>query len=89
MYTQNDYKILKHILKKNDPEKGLIKSKGTTVVEIVESTGLSDRKVRVALKSFMQDGMICYGVSIGRTKTYCLLKKGLEEIKSLKTSIIE
>lgn len=89
MYTQNDYKVLKHILKKDDKTKGLTKSNGTTISEIVESTKLSDRKVRVALKNFMDDEMVCYGVSMGRTKTYCILKKGLDELKSIRELIIE
>lgn len=89
MYTQNDYRILKHILKKEDKTKGLTKSNGTTIAEIVESTGLSDRKVRVALNRFIEDEMVCHGVSIGRTKTYCVLKKGLDELKSIRESIIE
>ncbi|MGL5647854.1 MAG: hypothetical protein ACRDDY_08380 [Clostridium sp.] len=89
MYTQNDYKILKHILKKDDKTKGLTRSNGTTIAEIIESTGLSDRKIRVTLNRFIDDEMVCYGVSIGRTRTYCVLKKGLDELKSIRESIIE
>lgn len=89
IYTLNDYKVLKNILDRNDDKKGLSKSTGTTVHEIVVKTELSDKKVRDSLKNFLNDEMIAYGVANGRTKTYYILPKGLEEIISLNEMVVK
>lgn len=83
VFTQYDIKILANIIDPNDNKKGLGKMTGTTVKEIVDRTNFSDKKVRMALKKFLQEEMIAYGIADGRTKTYYILPKGLEELDSL------
>lgn len=89
VFTQYDIKILANIMDKEDNNKGLGKMTGTTVKEIVEKTNYSDKKVRIAIKKFIEVGMVDYGVADGRTKTYYILPKGLEELSSLYDTIIE
>lgn len=89
IYTLNDIKILKNIMDKVDSTKGLSKINGTSVKELVEKTGLSDKKIRIAIKKFLEDEMIAYGIANGRTKTYYILLKGLDELESLKETVIE
>ncbi|MEG1309832.1 MAG: hypothetical protein RSD06_03040 [Bacilli bacterium] len=89
VYTLNDIKILKNIMDKEDESKGLSKVTGTTVKEIVSKTKLSDKKVRISIKHFLDEGLIAYGIADGRTKTYYILPKGLEEIFSLKEMVIK
>lgn len=89
LYTLNDIKVLKNIMDREDETKGLSKSTGSTVKEIVVKTKLSDKKVRLAIKKFLDDEMIAYGIADGRTKTYYILPKGLEEIFSLKEMVIK
>ncbi|MBO3398486.1 hypothetical protein LI014_02115 [Clostridium perfringens] len=85
VFTKMEIYILKNILDKNDMsvKSGLCKAKGTTVKQIVEKTKCSDRKVRLALNKFLEAGMIAKGIAQGRTQTYYLLQKGLEELQSL------
>lgn len=83
VFTHYDIKILANIMDKNDSKKGLGKMTGTTVKEIVEKTKYSDKKVRIAIKKFIEVGMVDYGVANGRTKTYYVLPKGLDELNSL------
>ncbi|MBM7836295.1 hypothetical protein [Clostridium sardiniense] len=89
LYTLNDIKVLKNIMDREDETKGLSKSTGSTVKEIVAKTKLSDKKVRLAIKKFLDDEMIAYGIADGRTKTYYILPKGLEEIFSLKEMVVK
>lgn len=89
LYTLNDIKVLKNIMDREDETKGLSKSTGSTVKEIVAKTKLSDKKVRLAIKKFLDYEMIAYGISDGRTKTYYILPKGLEEIFSLKEMVVK
>ena len=83
VFTQYDIKILANIIDPNDTRKGLGKMTGATVKEIVDKTKFSDKKVRMALKKFLEEEMIAYGIADGRTKTYYILPKGLEELDSL------
>ncbi|MDK0621589.1 hypothetical protein P5E90_12170 [Clostridium perfringens] len=83
VFTQYDIKILANIIDPNDNKKGLGKMTATTVKEIVDRTNFSDKKVRMALKKFLEEEMIAYGIAYGRTKTYYILPKGLEELDSL------
>lgn len=82
VYTENDYKILAKITDK-EFKCGLSKSTGLSIKDLVDRTGLSDKKVRISIKRFLEDGLVGYGVSKGNTKTYYLLEKGLEEMTSI------
>lgn len=87
-FTENDYKIMKAILDKNDKQKGRCKSKGTTVQEIEIKTNLSSKKIRDTLKKFVGCGFATEGIRIVRTKTYLLTPEGVAELNSLRKDII-
>lgn len=87
IFTKNDYKILKAIVDRGDNKKGLCKTNGTTIKELVEKTELSDKKVRNTLKQLLEVGYISEGVSIGKARTYMLTKEGFLELKSLRINI--
>ncbi|HDK7176575.1 TPA: ArsR family transcriptional regulator [Clostridium botulinum] len=87
IFTENDYRILKAIIDRNDTKKGLCKGNGTTVKEIIEKTELSDKKVRQTLKKFEKLGFIDKGLKIIRADTFMLTKKGFEELNSLRVNI--
>lgn len=87
VFTKNDYDILKAIMNRGDNLKGLCKSKGTTVKEILEKTNLSDRKVRVTLRRFEEVGFIARAMKIGKADAFMLTESGMAELKSLKMNI--
>jgi predicted transcriptional regulator len=87
LFTDNDYKILREILDRNDDKKGLCKGYGTSIKEIVTKTGLSENKVRQTLKNFIEEDFIEEGTTLVRAKTFILTVKGFEELKSLRTNI--
>jgi predicted transcriptional regulator len=86
-FTENDYKIMKAILDKNDKQKGLRRNKATTIEEIQGKTNLSSTKIRNTLNSFIQHGFVCEGIKQGRTKTYMMTEEGLIELNSLRMNI--
>lgn len=86
-FTENDYKILKSIIDRNDEKKGLCKAKGTSIKEIVEKTGLSDKKVRDTLKKFIEVEFVAFATTIVKTRTYMLTPLGFEELNSLRVNI--
>lgn len=88
IYSNTDFKILKNIMDKNDETKGVTRANGSTINELVNKTKLSDKKIRTTLKLFLDDGMVCYGLKNRNSNTYCLTEKGLDEIQSVKTSIM-
>lgn len=88
MITMNDYRILKSIISKDDKTKGFTMMKGTTIKEIISTTGLSDKKVRNTRDKFLKEELICEGLKNGNEKTYVLTVKGLEEINKIRKSII-
>jgi predicted transcriptional regulator len=65
----------------------LCKGSGTTIKEIVSKTQLSDKKVRQALKEFLEVGFIVEGASIIKAKTFILTTAGFEELNSLRKNI--
>lgn len=87
IFTQNDYEILKAIVDRGDKKKGLCKTNGTTIKEIIDKTELSDKKIRNTLKQFLDIGFISEGASIGKARTYMLTKEGFIELKSLRINI--
>lgn len=87
-FTENDFKILKAILSRGDKLKGLSLMNGTTIAEIVEKTGLSDKKVRTTIKKCVDAGYVTEGLAKVRTKTYLLTKDGLLVIKSIRKNIL-
>lgn len=92
IFTENDLRILKHILDRNNPDgdSGLSPATATSVKEIVSRTGLSDRKVRNTINQLLEEEYIAYGVSQGRTKRYYVLTKGLKTMRDLsKTTVGE
>ncbi|GCD12585.1 hypothetical protein [Clostridium tagluense] len=87
VFTENDYKILKSVIDRNDEKKGLCKINGTSINEIKLKTQLSDKKIRLAIKRFTEVGFISEGASIVRTKTYMLTEEGFTELNSLRLNI--
>lgn len=87
VFTENDYKILRAIIDRNDSKKGLCKANGTTVKELILKTDLSDKKVRMTLKRFETEGFINKGLRIIREDTFYLTPMGFEELNSLRTNI--
>jgi predicted transcriptional regulator len=87
IFTQNDYKILRAIVDRGDKKKGLCKTEGTTIKELIEKTELSDKKVRNTLAQFLEVGYISFGASIGKARTYMLTKEGFLELNSLRKNI--
>lgn len=83
--TSNDCKIFKSFraIDLDSDTKGLCKGDGVTIKEIVEKTGLSERKIRQTIKMGLEKGLIAYGVMQVRTKTYYLTHEGVEEITNL------
>ena len=86
-FTENDYKILKAIINKNDRTKGLTKINGTTLKEILDSTGLSRSKVRRTITAFIECNFIENGNSKVREKTYILTEDGFNELYNLTKNI--
>lgn len=88
MITLSDFQILKSILDKDDKDKGIIPTRGTTKREIMDKTGLSITKVNTSLYGFIKDGLVEQGLKIKNTNTYCLTKLGIKEILKLKGDTI-
>lgn len=88
-YTENDYKVLKAIIERNNERKGLCKGDGTTITELIEKTGLSEKKIRLTLKRFNESAFVTKGVKKGRAETYILTILGVKELNSLRTNIFE
>ncbi|WP_125154471.1 hypothetical protein [Clostridium rectalis] len=87
IFTENDYRILKAIIDRNDNKKGLCKGNGTTIKEIIEKTCLSDKKVRQTLKRFETLEFVSKGLKIVKADTFLLTEKGFEELNSLRENI--
>lgn len=88
-FTENDYRILKAIIDRNNDKKGLCKGSGTSIKELIIKTELSDKKIRQTIKKFIDGGLISEGASIIKTRTYILTKEGFEELNSLRLNILE
>ena len=88
IYTKNDYKVLTNIIDE-DMNKGTNKLNGVTIKHICEKTNLSDKKVRIAIKHFLEDKMVQNGLSDGRSQTFYLTDTGIQEIININNSIIE
>ena len=84
MITINDYNVLKSIISKEDKEKGMIPTKGTTKREIIDKTGLSITKIDISIYSFLKAGLIEEALKIKNSKTYCITDKGLQKLLKLK-----
>lgn len=89
IFTENDYRIMKSILDKNDKNKGRCKTKATTIEEIRLKTNLSVTKIRNTLNLFIEHGFVIEGVKQRRTKTYMVTTQGLAELNSLRINIVE
>lgn len=87
IFTQNDYKILKAIVDRGDKKKGMCKTEGTSIKELIQKTELSDKKIRNTLTQFLEIGYISEGASIGKARTYILTKEGFMELNSLRKNI--
>lgn len=87
IFTENDYKILKAIIDRNDKKKGLCKGNGTTIKELIDKTKLSDKKIRITLKNFEKEGFITHGLKLIKADTYLLTEKGFQELNSLRMNI--
>lgn len=90
IYTKLDYKILSSITKCNKSKnKGISKVNGTKIKEVMEYTSLSEGKVRTTVNMFLKDGLLQYGVSDGRTRTYCITNDGLRELREIYECMME
>ncbi len=87
VFTENDYRILKAIIDRNNEKKGLCKSNGTTIKEIINKTKLSDKKVRLTLKKFEEEGYVCKGLKIIKADSYMLTPRGFEELDESRKNI--
>lgn len=87
--TQKDIYVLKNIIDKNDKTKGRVKTNGTTVKEIQLKTELSDRKIRNSIQIFLKNGYVIYGLSNGKSKTYCITSSGIEILLNINKDVIE
>lgn len=87
IFTKNDYKILRSIVDRGDNKKGMCKTNGTTIKELIQKTGLSDKKIRNTLQQFLNVGFISEGVSIGKARTYMLTPEGFTELNDLRKNI--
>lgn len=87
IFTQNDYKILKAIVDRGDRKKGMCKTNGTSIKEIIDKTELSDKKIRNTLKQFLDVGFISEGASVGKARTYMLTQEGFIELNNLRKNI--
>lgn len=86
-FTENDYRILKSIIDRSSKKKGLSKSEGTSIKELIAKTGLSDKKIRETIKKFIEVGYITHATSIIREKTYMLTPLGFKELNDLRKNI--
>lgn len=87
IFTENDYRILISIIDRDNASKGLCKGNGTSIKELVNKTNLSDKKIRLTVKKFIEVGFITEGASIVKQKTYILTPLGFEEMNSLRINI--
>jgi len=87
IFTENDYKILKSIIDREDDKKGLCKAKGTSIKEIMDKTNLSYKKIRETLGKFIEVGFVTNATNIVKAKTYMLTPSGFEELNSLRIDI--
>ena len=88
MFTENDIRILKYLLNRKDRNAGLTMANGKTINEIAESTGLSTKKVRQTIKTFIECGFAENGIKKGNAATYIITIRGLEELKNIRKNII-
>ena len=88
-YTKNDMKVLTNIMDKDDELKGKSKNKATSIKEISEKTDISYGAVRNSINKLLKDGLVDYGISDGRTKTYHITLEGLTELVEIRKSITE
>lgn len=86
-YTTKDYNILKSIIDRDSKKKGLCKGYGTTIKEIMDKTKLSDKKVRVTLGKFEEEGFIEKTIKVTNANAYIITKKGMNELNSLRERI--
>lgn len=86
-YTAKDYNILKSIIDRENKKKGLCKGYGTTIKEIIDKTKLSDKKIRVTLSKFEEEGFIEKTVKVTNANAYIITKKGMNELNSLRERI--
>lgn len=86
-FTDTDYKILKGVIDRNNSLKGMCKSSGTTIKEILDKTKLSDRKIRETLKKFEEAGFVEKAIKQGKADSFMLTEEGFLELQSLRTNI--
>ena len=86
--TENEFKILKSILDRDDKKKGLIVINGTSVDEIACKTGLSSKKIRDTLNKFKKMGYVNEGFKRVRLKTYILTKEGVLFLNNIRKNTL-
>jgi DNA-binding MarR family transcriptional regulator len=83
MASHKDFEILSAIMDDKDPNKGVLKNRGTTRKEIAEITSLSNTKIGTTLAMFEKQGLVEKGLSIGRIQTYVITEAGVDMIDEL------
>ena len=82
--TLKDYEILKNILDDNDEEIGIVKTKGSTLKEIISRCDkISYNKVYLTLLKFESNGWVEHGLARGREKAYILTDKGIKLLNEI------
>lgn len=87
-YTTKDYNILKAVIDRDGKKKGFCKGYGTTIKEIIKKTKLSDKKVRITLAKFEEEGFIEKTIKVTNANAYIITKKGMDELNSLRKNIL-
>lgn len=87
-FTQNDFKIIRALLDRDDRTKGLCLNNGTTIVEVAQKTGLSDKKIRTSLNEFIKVGYVVEALKVGKAKSYIVTDVGLLELKKIRINVL-
>ena len=81
-----DYKILANILSMSKNDKGISKFKSVTIKDIKENVELSEVTIRKSTEKLVQTELISPGIRRGKSKTYYINKKGVQELKEISKS---
>lgn len=83
MFNKNELLILSSICNLDDDNdnKGMIRSNGIKISELVDKTNLCYGTIYKALNSFVVEGLVEYGLKDKQAKTYVITEKGFKEIE--------
>lgn len=78
-YNKTDYEIL-HFLINGE---FYTEFKSCTIKIMIRELKFSESKIRLAINNFIKDGYVKEGIKQGKSKTYFITDKGLEELRNL------